>query len=145
MFGSEPYLVEIGDNTYLSGAETQLLTHDGGISSLHYMGGTEGKYDIFGWIRIGSNCFIGVRSIIMKNVTIGDNCIVGAGAVVTRSVPSGSVVAGVPARVICTVEEYYQKNQPALEATTRLSAFDKRQHILDNMDRYEAIRREREA
>lgn len=50
--------------------------------------------------RIGENCFIGGRSLIMPGVEIGDNCIVGAGSVVTKSVPSGSIVAGNPARVL---------------------------------------------
>lgn len=50
--------------------------------------------------RIGSNCFIGASSIIMSGVTIGDNCIIAAGSVVTRDVPSYSIVAGNPARVI---------------------------------------------
>ncbi|MFO1104889.1 MAG: acyltransferase [Amaricoccus sp.] len=50
--------------------------------------------------RIGRNCFIGGRSLILPGVTIGDSCIVGAGSVVTRSVPSNCVVAGNPARVL---------------------------------------------
>ena len=50
--------------------------------------------------RIGENCFIGGRSLILPGVEIGDNCIVGAGSVVTRSVPSGSIVAGNPAKVL---------------------------------------------
>lgn len=50
--------------------------------------------------RIGKNCFIGGRSLILPGVEIGDNCIVGAGSVVTRSIPSGSIVAGNPAKVL---------------------------------------------
>lgn len=41
---------------------------------------------------------------------IGDNVIIGAGSVVTKNVPSNVVVAGNPARIICTLEEYYKKN-----------------------------------
>lgn len=52
--------------------------------------------------RIGRNCFIGGRSLILPGVTIGDSCIVGAGSVVTRDVPPNSIVAGNPAKVIYT-------------------------------------------
>lgn len=51
-------------------------------------------------VRIGSGCWIGERCSILPGVTLGERCIVGAGAVVTRSFPDGSVVAGVPARLI---------------------------------------------
>lgn len=43
---------------------------------------------------------IGSGAIIMGGVSIGENAIIGAGAVVTHDVPAGSVVAGVPARII---------------------------------------------
>jgi acetyltransferase-like isoleucine patch superfamily enzyme len=50
--------------------------------------------------RIGSHCFIGAGSLVLPGVTIGDHVIVAAGAVVTRDVPSHSIVAGNPAKVI---------------------------------------------
>ncbi len=50
--------------------------------------------------RIGHNCFIGARAIIMPGVTIGDGSIVAAGAVVTKNVAPGSMVAGNPARLL---------------------------------------------
>jgi acetyltransferase-like isoleucine patch superfamily enzyme len=52
--------------------------------------------------RIGQNCFIGGRALILPGVSVGDSCIVGAGSVVTRSIPANSIVAGNPARVIYT-------------------------------------------
>lgn len=52
--------------------------------------------------RIGKHCFIGCASIIMPNVTIGDQVIVAAGSVVTKDVPSNSIVAGNPAKIIKT-------------------------------------------
>jgi acetyltransferase-like isoleucine patch superfamily enzyme len=51
-------------------------------------------------VRIGDNCFIGARAIVLPGVTIGDNCIIAAASVVARDVPSGSLVAGNPARVV---------------------------------------------
>lgn len=144
VFGSEPYLVEVGDNTYFSGIDIAILTHDGGISRLRHMGFTPKMYDYFGKVKIGSNCFIGRGSTIMKHVTIGDNCIIGAGSVVTKSIPAGSVAAGVPARVICSIEEYYEKNKAYFDDTVDWNKYKKRQYIENNMDRYEQLRLQRE-
>lgn len=141
--GSEPWLVEIGSNTLISGSETRIFTHDGGIERLYYMGLTDEKYDYFGKVKIGKNCFIGHGSIILKNVTIGDNCIIGAGAVVSKSIPSNSVAVGVPARVICTVEEYYQKNKPHFDRAISC-VYEKRLDIERKMEKYERNRLERE-
>jgi acetyltransferase-like isoleucine patch superfamily enzyme len=51
-------------------------------------------------VRIGKQCFIGARSIILKGVTIGDGAVVGAGAVVSKDVPAGATAAGNPARIV---------------------------------------------
>ena len=48
----------------------------------------------------------------MKGVTIGDGAVVGAGSVVTKDVPANTIVAGNPARVICSLEEFIAKNEP---------------------------------
>jgi acetyltransferase-like isoleucine patch superfamily enzyme len=52
-------------------------------------------------IRVGKRCWIGSNAVILPSVQLGDDVIVGAGAVVTKSFPSGSVIGGVPARLIC--------------------------------------------
>ena len=65
--------------------------------------------DYFGPISIGNNVFIGNNVIILPGVTVGDNVVIGAGAVVTKNIPSNSVCAGVPARVIKTIDEYADK------------------------------------
>jgi galactoside O-acetyltransferase len=51
-------------------------------------------------VRIGDDCWIGYRAIILGGVTVGDGAVVGAGAVLTKDVPTYAVVAGVPARLI---------------------------------------------
>ena len=51
-------------------------------------------------VFIGDNVWIGSRAIILKGVEIGDNAVVAAMSVVTRSVPSNSLAAGNPARVV---------------------------------------------
>jgi maltose O-acetyltransferase len=60
-------------------------------------------------VHIASNCWVGAKAVILKGVSLGDNCVVAAGAVVTESFPPGSVLAGVPARMIRTL-------RPALAA-----------------------------
>ena len=49
---------------------------------------------------VGKKCFIGANAIIMAGVKIGDQVIVGSGAIVTKDVPSNSIVAGNPAKII---------------------------------------------
>ncbi len=56
-----------------------------------------------GKVKIGNYCWIGAKAIILKDVELGDHCVVAAGAVVTKSFPAGSVIAGVPAKIIKTV------------------------------------------
>jgi len=53
-----------------------------------------------GHVRIGNRCWIGAKAVILQDVELGDGCVVGAGAVVTKSFGAGSVIAGVPARLI---------------------------------------------
>lgn len=53
-----------------------------------------------GKVIIGDNCWIGAKAVILKDVILGENCVVAAGAVVTKSFAAGSVVGGVPARLL---------------------------------------------
>ncbi|WP_256105548.1 DapH/DapD/GlmU-related protein [Streptomyces sp. ODS05-4] len=54
-------------------------------------------------IRIGRNVWIGARATVLQGVDVGADAVVAAGAVVTRDVPAGTLVAGVPARVVRTI------------------------------------------
>lgn len=104
-FGSEPFLVRIGNHCTIA-PEVCFVTHDGGTWVF-----TEEQPSLqkFGTIDILDNCFIGIRAIIMPDVRIGPNSIVAAGAVVTKDVPPNTVVGGCPAVPICSLEEYKQK------------------------------------
>ena len=100
----EPYFVEIGNDVTIA-AGTALLTHDNSVIKCNL-----DATDYFGRIIIGDHCFIGVRCILLPGVELGERTIVGAGSVVTKSFPQGNVViAGNPAKVICTVEEFRNK------------------------------------
>lgn len=127
--GTEPWLVSIGDNVYFAGSKTQLLTHDGSVSQTFEMGIAPKRYDSFGKIIIGDNCFIGINCIILKGVTIGENCIIGAGSVVSKSIPPNSVACGVPARVIKSTEEYYHQHEDNVDDTVGWNMYKKRLYL----------------
>lgn len=62
-------------------------------------------------IRLGKNVWIGSGATILQGVTIGDNAVVAAGAIVTKDVAPNTVVGGVPAKFIKTVEEAARQQQ----------------------------------
>ena len=108
--GSEPYLIEIGDHVTVSSRVT-FITHDGGTWVFRHRPEYQGLQR-FGRIIIRDNCFIGAGATLLPGVSVGPNAVVAAGSVVTRSVPANSVVAGVPARYICSYEEYVSRTAP---------------------------------
>ena len=120
--GSEPWLVSIGDNVRITGG-VKITTHDGGCWVLRHRYPELADCDRFGRVTIGDNCHI------LPGVTIGRDCIVGACAVVTHDVPDGTVVAGIPARPICTVEEYRDKHANELLMTKHMSCDEKRTYV----------------
>ncbi len=117
-WGSEPYLINIGNNVTITNNVT-FHTHDGavGLFRNEYPG-----INIYGKIKIGDNVFIGSDSIFLPGVTVGDNVIIAAGSVVTRNVPNDCVVGGVPAKVIKSIDEYKKQ---ALEKAVFIHEKDK--------------------
>ena len=116
----EPYFVTIGDNVTIAGG-VLLLTHDNSVIKCNL-----NATDYFGRITVGDSCFIGMNSILLPGVELGEHTIVGAGSVVTKSFPEGNVViAGNPARVICTVEEFRARKQ---HLCVNLDEWDRRAH-----------------
>jgi acetyltransferase-like isoleucine patch superfamily enzyme len=57
-----------------------------------------------GPVRIGSNCWFGVNSVVTGGVEIGERCVIGANSVVTDDLPRGVIAAGAPAKVIREIE-----------------------------------------
>lgn len=122
-FGSEPYLIEIGDKCTFSG-NVCFMNHDGGVSVINNY--YDVKVDKIRPIKVGNNCFFGKNSTILAGVEIGNNCIIGYGAVVTKNIPSGEVWGGIPAHFICTIQQYYEKNTKYFQDTVNMNYKDKK-------------------
>ena len=98
-----PWLISVGDNVMLA-SNVKILAHD--ASTGYVCGCTK-----IGRVTIGNDVFIGANSIILCNTKIGNRVVIGAGSVVTNNLPSNGVYAGVPARYVCSFEEYKAKHQ----------------------------------
>ncbi len=101
-WGSEPYLITIGDNVTITRG-VAFVNHDGGCSLFR---DELPGLNVFGKITIGNNVFIGINSTIMPNVKIGNNVVIAAGSIVTKNIPDNSVVGGIPARKIKSLTDY---------------------------------------
>lgn len=129
-FGSEPYLIIIGNHvTVTSGVK--FITHDGGVWTIRE---SHPNIDVFGRIEIGNNVFIGLNSILLPGITIGNNVVVGAGSVVTKSFPDNVVIGGNPAKIICSMEEYKNKCLSINMNTKGLDYNSKKEYILKQTD-----------
>lgn len=73
----------------------------------------------------------GRHVLVLKGVTIGDNSFIGAGSIVTRDIPANSIAAGIPCKVITTIEKYYQKRLSVREG----EAFDYARSIQERFNR----------
>lgn len=107
-FGSEPYLVSIGNHVLIS-SDVSFVTHEGAHWVLK---GLDSKYnDTFGFgrISIGNNVYIGERTTLLRGITVGNNVIIGCCSLVNKSLESDAVYAGVPVRKICSLDEWKNK------------------------------------
>ncbi len=130
-FGSEPYLITLGDRVRIS-SDVRFVTHDGGTWAFRREEGYE-KVVCFGKIAVGDDTFIGMGAIIMPGITIGKNCVIGAGSIVTMDIPDGTVAAGVPAKVICTTDEYAEKCRQKMPENFDFDAYNrnKREYLTE--------------
>lgn len=104
---SHCWLIEIGNNVTLA-PRVHILAHD--ASTKQALG-----YTKIGQVIIGNNVFIGANTTILPNTKIGNNVIIGANSLVSKDIDDNSVVAGNPARKICSYEEYIDKNRKTMK------------------------------
>lgn len=105
---TRPWMISIGNDVQITSG-VRILTHGYDWSVL------KGKYGYVlgscGKVTIGNNCFIGMNSTILKGTRIGDDCIIGANSLVCKDIPDGSVAVGNPAKVIMSIDEYFEKRK----------------------------------
>lgn len=97
------WLIEIGDNVTLA-PRVHILCPD--ASTKQFL-----NYTKIGRVTIGNNVFIGAESVVLPGVTIGSNVIIGANSTVTHDIPDNTVAVGSPAQILCSLEEYLQKER----------------------------------
>lgn len=124
-WGSEPYLITIGNNCALT-ENTKIFTHGGSRIARD----KHPNFDIFGKVVLGNRVYVGTGAMIMPGVTIGNNVLIAAGSIVTKSIPSNVVVAGNPAKFVCTLDKYIEKNLPYNTDSKKLNFEAKKKFLL---------------
>lgn len=132
-FGSEPYLISIGDNTTVS-FDCAFVTHDAATRVIRHLPDGHPETVLYGPIHVGTNCFIGCRTTILAGVSIGDNTIIGAGSLVNCDIPANVVAAGCPCKVLCTLDEYRKKHEKEFMYMVNLPQEEKRKYLLKHFD-----------
>jgi len=94
---SHCFLISIGDRCVF-GPNCSILAHDAMINE--FIDATR-----IARVTIHESCCFGIGTIILPGVEIGPRVIVGAGSVVSKDIPPNSVAVGIPARVICSLDE----------------------------------------
>lgn len=128
-WSSEPYLITIGNHCQIT-RDVKFFTHGGGGAIRRQYP----NFDCFGKIIIGDYVYIGNNAMVMPGVSIGDNVLVAAGSVVTKSVPSNVVVGGNPAKILCKIEDYVQRNLKYNTESKNMTAIKKKAFLLSQPD-----------
>lgn len=106
---SDPELIKFHDNVVVTSNVT-FVTHDIFHLGLNNLDKGQFYYNR-GCIEVMDNVFIGCNTTILPNVKIGPNVVIGAGSVITKDVEPNTVVAGNPAKVIGTFDDYVNKRK----------------------------------
>ena len=120
-----PEMISLGNNVYI-GSHVFLTTHDYAHAVvnnyLKQKGSDARASEKIGCIEIGDNVFIGSGTRVLGDVRIGSNVIIGASSLVNKDIPDNSVAAGVPAKVICSFDEFVDRRLKQSDGTKRSPA-----------------------
>jgi acetyltransferase-like isoleucine patch superfamily enzyme len=125
-FGSEPYLVSIGNQVTIS-HNVDFITHDGGVRVARHK--YPGAY-LYGRIHVADNCFLGARCILLPGARVGAGSVIGSGSIVTGEIPAGVVAVGAPARPIRPIADYIDEKRDLWIDTRDLAPAAKRELLL---------------
>lgn len=140
-----PQLIHLHNNVFLA-PSVKLVCHNSCHLLLNSLYASNKYKEQVGCIEIMDNVFIGSNSIVLGNVRIGKNVIVGAGSVVNKDLPGNAVYAGIPARRICSIEEYAAKHGKYSEEFKRLYGDVDLKNMSDDfaINLYEDFKKQRE-
>lgn len=128
------FLITIGNNVTFS-LRVCLLAHD--ASTKKILG-----YTKIGKVVIGDNVFVGANATILPNVSIGNNSIIGAGSVVVDDIPDNVVAAGVPAKVICSIDQYKAKHNTTSKCFDKSYRYNRKISVQKINEMREAVSKE---
>ena len=117
-------LVFLHDNVWVA-SNVGFVTHDGIHQMLNHKSGGDTFIEKVGCIEVMNNVFIGSGTRILYNTRIGNNVIIGSDSLVNKDIPDNSVYAGVPARRICSFDEYVEKHRKYSESFRQKFGRDK--------------------
>lgn len=106
---SNPMLIEIGDNVFFN-RDFTLLTHDA-VSWIFRIKYKDFVPNSIGKVKIGNNVHFARNVTVLRGVTIGDNVFIGHSSLVTKDIPPNCIAAGSPAKVVCTLDDYYKRSK----------------------------------
>ena len=105
MFSTEPYLITFGDRVAMASG-VRFITHDGGG---YYFRQEFPEIEVVGRITIGDDVMLGLNAILLPGADIGARSVIGAGSVVSGVLPPDGVYAGVPAKFVCSMDDYRER------------------------------------
>lgn len=125
-FGSEPYLVSIGNEVTIS-HDADFITHDGGLRV------ARARYPdayLYGRIKVADRCFLGAHCVLLPGAKVGEGSVIGSGSIVAGEIPPRVVAVGSPAKPVRSVDEYIQANKHLWVDTAGLTPRAKKELLL---------------